>query len=332
MIHAMFKLIIQIPCLNEAETLPVVIASLPREVSGADVVEFMVIDDGSIDGTADVARDLGVEHIVRLPRNRGLAAAFARGLEEAVRRGADVVVNTDGDNQYRGADIPLLVAPIAAGEADVVVGSRDIWGHREFGLIKKLLQRLGSRVVAFFAGSVIPDATSGFRAYSREAALRITVRTRFSYTLETLIQAHAKGLLVAHVPIRVNTTTRPSRLFRSIPQYVLRSTTTMVRVFTAYYPLRFFLLCGLVLFGFGSAIGLRFLVEFTAQGGAGHVQSLVLSAVFLIVGAHCWLMGFHGEATAANRLNTEELLYLRRRELWSTSRESVDSRGSSESS
>lgn len=312
----MTKVIIQIPCLNEAQTLHQVIADLPRQLPGVDVVELMVVDDGSTDDTPEVARRLGVHHVVKMGRRFGLAAAFARGLQEAVRRGADIVVNTDGDNQYRGQDVEKLVASMLQSGADMVVGVRDIQNHAEFSFLKKRLQRLGSFVVAWLSGYEIPDATSGFRAYSREAALRLTVHSRFSYTLETLIQAEAKRLLVVHTPIDVNPSTRPSRLFKGMRQYITRSLGTMLRIFTAYYPLRFFSLLGGLLLTAGTGIGLRFLIDYLSGNGSGHVQSLVLAAVLLIVGAHAIITGLNAEVSVANRYLSEELLYYERKRQW----------------
>jgi glycosyltransferase involved in cell wall biosynthesis len=310
----MTKLIIQIPCLNEEETLPQVVRDLPREVEGVDVVELLVIDDGSTDRTAEVARELGVEHVLSMPQRLGLARGFSEGLRYATHLGADIVVNTDGDNQYAGEDVRSLVAPIVAGKAQIVVGARDIWGHAEFPLHKKVLQTIGSRLVGYMAGIHIEDATSGFRAYSREAALKITVHSRFSYTLETLIQADAKQLAVQHVPVRTNPKTRESRLFRSLWEYLLRSGTTMLRVFTTYRPLKVFLIAGGVLSLAGIGIGIRFLYYYYTAGASGMVQSLVLAAILILLGGNCVLMGMLADANATTRLICEELLYLHRKD------------------
>ncbi len=311
------KLIIQIPCYNEEQTLPQTLGDLPRTLPGVDQIEVLVIDDGSDDGTAQVARHLGVEHVVRLRRNRGLAHAFVVGLEHAVRLGADVIVNTDGDNQYRGEDVARLIAPILNGQADIVIGDRGVGTLAHFSPGKRLLQRLGSWVVQQAAGVRVPDATSGFRALSREAALRTLVLSNYSYTLETLIQAGARQMAVAYVLIRTNPQTRPSRLMRGLPHYLGQSAQTILRTYTLYRPLRVFFSLGLLMIGGGVLLGLRFLYFFFIRGGAtGNVQSLILAAVLLIVGFQTCLIGLIADLIGFNRKILEETLYrLRRLEL-----------------
>ncbi len=307
------KLIIQIPCYNEAETLPVTFADLPRQIDGIDELEYLVVDDGSRDGTAVIAGALGVHHVVRLPRNRGLAHAFVTGIEASLRFGADIIVNTDADNQYRGADIARLVAPILAGEADLVVGDRDVGSVATFSPLKRQLQRLGSWVISKAAGMPIPDSTSGFHAFTRETALRMLVLSEYSYTLETLIQAGARRLAVVHVPIVPNDPTRPSRLMRHLTHYLAHSTTTIVRAYTLYRPLRVFTVLGSISLLVGIAIGLRFVVLYLAGQGAGNVQSLILAAILCIVGVQTLLIGLVADLVGFNRKIMEEVLYRLRR-------------------
>ena len=303
------KLIIQIPCLNEEATLPETPADLPREVDGFDVVEWLVIDDGSTDGTSEVARECGVDHIVRFTANKGLAVAFQAGMDAALKLGADVIVNTDADNQYRGDEIPKLVAPIVEGKADVVVGNRMIRQHEEFSRVKKFLQLWGSWVVRQASGTDVPDTTSGFRAYSREAALRLNVVSRFSYTLETLIQAGKSDLAVTHIPIATNPKTRESHLFRSTSEYVRRSVGTILRIYAMHEPLRVFFtlaavvgLGGLILFG-------RFAWYYaTETGPTGHVQSLIIGGVLLIFAAQLAVLGVVADLVRANRVLAERSL------------------------
>ncbi|MBB4287093.1 glycosyltransferase [Roseospira goensis] len=303
----MATLIIHIPCFNEAATLPRTLADLPRSVPGFDRVEWMVTDDGSTDDTSAVARAHGVDHVVRLPVNRGLATAFMTGLLVALERGADVIVNTDADNQYDAACIPDLVAPIVAGRAMMVVGTRPIMETAEFPLAKKLLQRLGSWVVRLASGTRVPDAPSGFRAISREAALRLYVFNTYTYTLETLIQAGRMGLPVAAVPVRTNPSTRPSRLFRSMRGYVLRSMVTIFRIFVLYKPLRFFALLGLLVAVPGLVLGLRFLYFFAIGQGSGNIQSLILVAILMVSSVVIFAAGVLSDLIAANRVLLAEI-------------------------
>lgn len=303
------KLVIQIPCLNEEATLPQTLADLPRHLPGVDVIEILVIDDGSTDRTVEVARANGVHRVVSFSARRGLARAFDTGMRESLSMGADLIVNTDADNQYQGADIGKLVEPILERRADMVVGTRPISSIAHFSPLKKLLQRLGSGVVRRLAQADVPDATSGFRAYSREAALRLTVLTGFTYTLETLIQASRKDIAIAHVPIRVNGMLRESRLFRGMGSYITRSLGTMMRVYLMYEPLRFFLSLAAVFAAGALALFVRFLVlYFSTTGPTGHVQSLTVAGVLAIIAALFGALGVLADLTAMNRRLLEEIV------------------------
>ncbi|MGD2172472.1 MAG: glycosyltransferase family 2 protein [Gammaproteobacteria bacterium] len=301
------KLIIQIPCFNEQQTLPATLADLPSEVEGFDVTEYLVIDDGSTDKTVEVAREHGVHHVVELVQNRGLARAFMVGLEECLRRGADVIVNTDGDNQYRGDCIQSLVDPILAGETQIVVGARPISEIKTFSPIKKLLQYLGSWVVKIASGANIPDAPSGFRAYHHDAAMRLQVNNNYTYTLETIIQAGRMGIPMTSVPVSVNRVLRPSRLFRSSFEYVFRSVATILRVFVLYKPLKFFFLLAAIVSIPGLAGIARFLYFYYSEGGAGHIQSLVLSGVLVALGAILMAVGLLSDLISSNRRLLEDI-------------------------
>jgi glycosyltransferase involved in cell wall biosynthesis len=301
------KLIIQIPCYNEEAVLGVTLASLPRQVPGFDAVEILVIDDGSRDGTAEVARRSGAHHIVSLPHNQGLARAFMAGIEASLKAGADVIVNTDADNQYSSSSIPDLVAPILDGSAQIVIGARPIAGIEDFSPIKKVLQRLGSAVVRLASGTSIPDAPSGFRAMHREAALRLCVFNQYTYTLETIIQAGRKNIPLLSVPVSVNAATRPSRLVKSIPSYVVRSIVTIVRIFVLYKPLRFFMVVGTAILLPGLLLGARFLVHYITGDGSGHIQSLILAAILIVTAVVVYAAGLLSDLIAANRLLLEEI-------------------------
>ena len=295
------KLIVQIPCLDEEETLPRTLQDIPRQLPGVDVVEILVVDDGSRDRTVAVAREHGADHVVSHKKNRGLAASFQTGLETAVRLGADIIVNTDGDNQYVGADIAALVAPIIAGRADIVIGDRQVSQQRRFGLIKTWLQHLGSKAVSSLSGTRVPDAVSGFRAISREAALRLTILSRFSYTTEMIIQASNKQLTVESVPVRTNRTTRPSRLFRGTTSFILQQATTMIRMYAMYRPMRFFFIIGATLSVIGLLPILRFLYFYMMGDGSGHLQSLVLGGVLLMLGFLLFVTGLLSDLISQNR-------------------------------
>jgi glycosyltransferase involved in cell wall biosynthesis len=303
------KLIIQIPCLNEAETLPGTLRDLPRSLPGIDRIEVLVVDDGSRDGTSEVARAHGVEHVVRFRRRKGLAAAFTAGIDAALKLGADFIVNTDADNQYVGEDIARLIEPLVRGEADIVIGDRNIQALSEMSPQKKRLQRLGSWVVRQVSGTQVPDTTSGFRAYTREAALRMTIVSEFSYTLESIIQAGKRRMAIAHVPIRTNPRVRPSRLFDSIFAYIKASTATIVRIYAMYEPLKVFSYIGTAIFFVGAALLARFLVYYFTGTGYGHVQSLIVAAIFMIVGFQVVLIGLVADVISGNRKLLEDLLY-----------------------
>jgi glycosyltransferase involved in cell wall biosynthesis len=304
----MTKLIIQIPCLNEADSLPDTLVALPRRIHGIDKIEILIIDDGSTDGTADVARRFGAHHVVSHRRNRGLAAAFQSGLDAALAAGADIIVNTDADGQYAGEDIAKLVAPIVANEADLVIGDRGVGRNEHFGPIKRRLQRLGSAVVRNLSGTEVTDAVSGFRAISRAAAQRITITTEFSYTTDMLIQAGRKRFKIVSVPIRTNATERPSRLFKSIPQFIMRQLMTMGRAYATYNPLRTFAMIGGTIALIGLLPILRFLALWTMGDGAGHIQSLVLGGALIVLGTLTGLLGVLAELIGANRKLLEAAL------------------------
>jgi glycosyltransferase involved in cell wall biosynthesis len=315
------KVIIQIPCYNEEATLPSTVRDLPRELPGVDEVEILVVDDGSVDCTAEVAQNLNVDHIVCMKQNQGLAYAFMAGLDAALEAGADVIVNTDADNQYRGEDVERLIKPLLMGEADIAVGDRGVASLKHFSPLKRRLQRWGSWVVERAAGISIPDATSGFRAFTREAAMRLTVLSDYTYTLETLIQAGARRMAVTYVPIRTNPETRQSRLIQNIPSFLAVSAITILRFYAMYRPLRLFLSLGMVMIAGGVAIGIRFLYYFITGPGTGKVQSLILAAILTIVGFQVCLIGLMADLVRLNRKMLEEMLYrARRTEMGKTSR------------
>ena len=301
------KLIIQVPCYNEEQMLPLTLSALPRRIPGIDSIEWLIVDDGSVDRTAEVARAHGADHVVSLPRHQGLARAFLVGLEACLKAGADIIVNTDADNQYCADDIPKLIAPILARKADIVIGARPIAQIQHFSPLKKYLQRLGSRMVRILSNTDVADAPSGFRAMSREAAMQLHVFNEYTYTLETIIQAGQKGMAVTSVPIRVNAALRPSRLIRSTPDYIRQQVLTMLRIFITYKPLRFFAVQGALLLGAGMLIGLRFVYLFLTSGGAGHVQSLILAALLIIIGFFLFVVGLLADLIAVNRQLLERL-------------------------
>jgi glycosyltransferase involved in cell wall biosynthesis len=316
------KLIIQVPCFNEEQHIAVTLQELPRQIRGIDEIEVLVIDDGSSDNTAEIARLNGADHILRFPNNRGLARAFRSGLDAALRLGADIIVNTDGDNQYRGCDIERLIQPVLRGQADMVVGDRDPRNVQHFSRVKRALQHYGSWAVRTLSGTEIPDTTSGFRALSRDAAMRLNVLSEFTYTLETIIQAGKKKLPVTHVPVTANPERRGSKLFASSWGYVKRSAATMLRIYALYEPLKVFSYIGGTLIAVGTAIGLRFMYYFWTEGGSGHIQSLMLTVLLIIIGFQTVLIGLVADLIGANRSLIEDVLFrMRRMELGDQSTE-----------
>lgn len=303
------KLIIQIPCYNEAETLEIALNDLPKKIDGIDEIEYLIINDGSVDNTVEVAKNWGVHYVVNFKKNKGLAKGFMAGLDACLRNGADIIVNTDADNQYNGDDIEKLVRPILEGRADIVIGERPIDQTEHFSPLKKKLQHLGSWTVRVASHTDMPDAPSGFRAYSREAAMRINVTNEYTYTLETIIQAGRNKMAMESVPVRTNPELRKSRLFSSMFGYVKRSTVTIVRSFMMYKPLRFFMGIGSVLFLLGLILGIRFLVFFIMGSGSGHVQSLVLASTLLMIGFQTIIIGLQADLIAANRKLLEDVQY-----------------------
>jgi glycosyltransferase involved in cell wall biosynthesis len=301
------KLIIQIPCYNEALTLPETIRHLPKNIDGIDQIEYLVIDDGSQDNTAEVAKEHGANHVIRLKKNQGLAGAFKAGLDACIRLGADIIVNTDADNQYVSADIPKLIEPIIKGNAELVIGDRGVATEESFTPLKRKLQTFGSYVVSKAAGLEIPDATSGFRAMTRDTALKTNVLSNYSYTLETLIQAGNRNISVTSVPVRTNPPRRPSRLMHGIWDYLIKSTITIIRAYAMYRAIRVFFSIGLILLIAGGVLAVRYLVFFLQGQGAGHVQSVIVSAVLIIVGFQTMLNGLLADLIASNRKMLEEI-------------------------
>ncbi len=317
------KLIIQIPCYNEQETLPATLTDLPRQVEGFDEVEWLIIDDGSSDETRRIAQENGVNHIVGFSKNQGLAKAFLFGLESCVKRGADVIVNTDADNQYRAEDIVKLSRPVLIGEADIVVGERPIGKIRHFSPVKRALQKIGSWVVRKVSHTSIPDAPSGFRAIGREAAIKLNVFNEYTYTLETIIQAGMKDMSICSVPVDVNEQLRESRLVKSIPNYVSRSIGTILRIFVVYRPFKFFMTIGTILFSVGFLLGLRYLYFILISEGEGHVQSVILAAVLMIIGFQTILIAFIADILAVNRKLLEEIQFRLRKQDYASDEKSA---------
>lgn len=309
----MTKLIIQIPCYNEEETLGTTLDALPRHIPGVDHIEWLIINDGSRDRTVEVAKAHGVDHVVNFAQNQGLAKAFMAGLEASLRAGADIIVNTDADNQYCADDIPHLIEPILRGEAEIVIGERPIWQTKQFSPIKKVLQNLGSWMVRVASSSNIPDAPSGFRAYTRNAAMQLNVFNRYTYTLETIIQAGQRGIPMTSVPIRTNFVARPSRLVKSIRSYVWRSTQTIWRIFMLYKPLRFFFILGSVPFTLGTLLGIRWLIFLWMGTERTRIPSLILVAILILIGVQLWIFGLVADILAANRRVMEEVQFRLRR-------------------
>ena len=309
------KLIIQIPCLNEEQTLPETLKDLPKSINGIDVIETLVIDDGSTDHTVEVARKHGAHHILSLTNNKGLAKAFYYGLNQALKLGADIVVNTDADNQYNADDIEKLIEPILRKKVDIVIGDRRVETIRHFSSLKIFLQKVGSWAVRQLSGTRIPDATSGFRAYSRSAAMQVNVVSDFTYTLETIISAGNKNLAITHIPVRTNRKVRESRLFPNIRTYIRRSLVTLIKVYSMYKPLRVFAIVGGISFLGGTLLGLRYLYYYF-QGDPGHVQSVILAGVLLIVGIQIAMIGIAAELIAVNRQLLEDIqLRIKKKEL-----------------
>lgn len=302
------KLIIQIPCYNEEETLPLTLNDLPREIPGIGEIETLIIDDGSTDNTIEIARQMGADHILKFTQRKGLVHAFKAGIDECLRLGADIIVNTDGDNQYYGADIAKLTGPILAGEADIVIGDRNVESIRHFSFIKRKLQRLGSWVVRRLSGTDVVDTTSGFRAYSREAALQMNIISTYTYTLETIIQSGKKQLLTKSVSVRTNEKTRESRLIRSISQYISRSIITIIRVFLFYHPLKSFFFIGGTCFVLGIIAGCVYLIlQFYLLPHANNLASLILCAILLIMGFNLFMMGLLADLIGCNRKLIEDI-------------------------
>lgn len=303
------KLIIQIPCLNEAETLEIALNDLPKHIDGIDEIEYLIINDGSTDNTVEVAKKWGVHHVVTFKKNKGLAKGFMAGLDACLRAGADIIVNTDADNQYVGDDIEKLVRPIIDGKADIVIGERPIDDTEHFSPLKKKLQHIGSWTVRVASNSKIPDAPSGFRAYSREAAMRLNVVNEYTYTLETIVQAGHEKMAMTSVPIRTNGELRASRLFNSMFGYIKKSMVTIIRSFMMYRPLRFFGGLGVIMFLLGLILGIRYLVFFFTGSAAGHVQSLILASTLIMTGCMTGIIGLQADIIAANRKILEDVQY-----------------------
>ncbi|MBO5552097.1 MAG: glycosyltransferase family 2 protein [Lachnospiraceae bacterium] len=307
------KLIIQIPCYNEAKTLTIALDALPKHIDGIDEIEYLIINDGSSDDTVQVARDWGVDYVVSFPRNKGLARGFMAGIDACIRSGADIIVNTDADNQYCGEDIEKLVRPILNGEAEIVIGERPIDEIKDFSPLKKKLQHLGSYVVRLASATDIPDAPSGFRAFSKDAAMHLNVINQYTYTLETIVQAGRNRMAITSVPVRTNPELRKSRLFHSMGSYIKKSMLTIIRAFLMYRPLTFFSVCGLIPFVVGVAYIIRFLIFFANGNGAGHTQSLVVATMLIIIGFMTIVLGLQADIIAANRKILEDIQYRIRR-------------------
>lgn len=319
------KLIIQIPCYNEAKTLTIALDDLPKHIDGIDEIEYLIINDGSKDDTVQVAKDWGVNYVVSFPQNKGLAQGFMAGIDACIRNGADIIVNTDADNQYCGEDIEKLVRPIINGEAEIVIGERPIDDIDDFSPLKKKLQHLGSYVVRLASATDIPDAPSGFRAFSKDAAMHLNVVNQYTYTLETIVQAGRNKMAITSVPVRTNPELRKSRLFHSMGSYIKKSMLTIVRAFLMYRPLTFFSICGLIPFTVGMVYIIRFLIFFARGNGAGHTQSLVFATMLIIIGFMTFILGLQADIIAANRKILEDVQYrIRRMEADSEARHDRD--------
>lgn len=303
------KLIIQIPCYNEAETLKIALDALPKTIGGVDQIEYLIINDGSTDKTVRVAKEWGINYVVNFKCNKGLAKGFMAGIDACLRNGADIIVNTDADNQYCADDIKKIIKPVLEGKADIVIGERPIDQTQHFSFVKKKLQHLGSWVVRKASDTDVPDAPSGFRAYSREAAMRLNVINEYTYTLETIIQAGREKMAIESVSVRTNEELRESRLFHSMSGYVKRSAGTIIRAFAMYKPLRFFTILGVIPFLMGSGLGVRFLIYYINGVGGGHIQSLILAAVLLMIGWQTIMIGLQADIIAANRKLLQDIQY-----------------------
>lgn len=303
------KLIIQIPCYNEAETLEIALNDLPKHIDGIDTIEYLIINDGSSDNTVEVAKKWGVNYVVNFKKNKGLAKGFMAGLDMCLRKGADIIVNTDADNQYAGYDIATLIKPILNGEADIVIGERPIDQTEHFSPLKKKLQHFGSWVVRVASNSNIPDAPSGFRAFSREAAMHLNVTNEYTYTLETIVQAGREKIPMVSVPIHTNPNLRPSRLFSSMGNYIKKSMVTIVRAYVMYKPLTFFSVLGSIPFSIGVILGIRFLCYFINSNGSGHIQSLILASILILIGFVTFVAGIVSDTVAKNRIILEDIQY-----------------------
>ena len=305
--RSIMKLVIQIPCYNEEKALPITLKDLPKKIEGIDEIEVLIIDDGSKDNTVEVAKSLGVKHVVNMPHNCGLAKAFVAGLQKSLEIGADIIVNTDADNQYCANDIEKLVKPILAGDADIVIGTRPVSKIEHFSPLKKLLQKLGSCVMRLISSTEVEDAPSGFRAFSRNSALQLNVFDNYTYTLETIIQARAKGLILKCVPINVNADLRKSKLVKNMFDYIIRSVFTMIRMFIIYRPFRFFAIIAGLFLTLGTILGLRFLYYYVFSSGNGHIQSLILSAILIITGVQIAVIAVLSELMSINRKLLEDI-------------------------
>lgn len=303
------KLVIQIPCLNEEKSLPVTLKDLPKHIDGIDEIEILIIDDGSVDRTVEIAKEAGVDEIISFTSNKGLAKAFTAGINKALDMGADIIVNTDADNQYKAEYIEKLIKPILEQKADIVIGTRPVQKIEHFSKIKKFLQKLGSAVMRFVSSTTVEDAPSGFRAFSKNAALQLNVFDKYTYTLETIMQARAKGLIIDCVEVDVNPEMRKSRLFKSMFQYIRRSMFTMLRMFIIYRPFRFFIVFSLIFFLSGLILGIRYLYFYSIGDGAGHIQSLILAAVLLIFGVQISIIAVLSELLSINRKLLEDIQY-----------------------
>lgn len=309
------KLVINIPCFNEEKTLPLVVRELPKKIPGISKIIVQVVDDGSTDNTVAVAKKLGVHNIIRHKQNLGLGMAFKHGVESALGMGADIFVNTDADNQYPGRYIKDLVMPVVNGEADIVIGNREPWNVKHFSAVKRFFQFFGNALVRFIAGSEVPDTVSGFRAYSKQALLRINVTTRFSYVLDTIVQAEKKGMLIKSVPIDINPATRESRLFRNIFEHMRKSLTNVLRCYVIYEPFNTFMFLMSIFLIPALALTIRF-IYFYARGSGGHVQSLIFAAVFFMMAGLMFTLGILAELQGSNRKLIEEQIYLKKKEMY----------------